>query len=137
MYFDSFADFVAMGNHGFYVWTAYGLSALLIIGNMLFALRQQDGCAPSWRAGRAAMPATTQPLRSTLMNPVRKQRLMVVLAILVGLAIAVGLAVYALRQNINLFYTPQQVVNGEAPVGTKMRVGGLVEEGRCAAIRNP
>ena len=29
------------------------------------------------------------------MNPVRKQRLMVVLAILVGLAIAVGLAVYA------------------------------------------
>ncbi|MBF1801281.1 cytochrome c maturation protein CcmE [Alloalcanivorax profundimaris] len=63
------------------------------------------------------------------MNPVRKQRLMVVLAILVGLAIAVGLAVYALRQNINLFYTPQQVVNGEAPVGTKMRVGGLVEEG--------
>lgn len=63
------------------------------------------------------------------MNPVRKQRLMVVLAILVGLAIAVGLAVYALRQNINLFYTPQQVVSGEAPVGTKMRVGGLVEEG--------
>ncbi|UWN51641.1 hypothetical protein ASALC70_03871 [Alcanivorax sp. ALC70] len=41
MYFDSFADFLAMGNHGFYVWTAYGLSALLIIGNMLFALRQQ------------------------------------------------------------------------------------------------
>ena len=63
------------------------------------------------------------------MNPVRKQRLFVVLAILVGLAIAVGLAVYALRPNINLFYTPQQVVSGEAPVGTKMRVGGLVVDG--------
>ncbi len=63
------------------------------------------------------------------MNPVRKQRLFVVLAVLAGLAVAVGLAVYALRQNINLFYTPQQIVNGEAPVGAKMRVGGLVEEG--------
>ncbi|HAV69241.1 MAG TPA: cytochrome c biogenesis protein CcmE, partial [Alcanivorax sp.] len=34
------------------------------------------------------------------MNPVRKQRLFVVLAVLAGLAVAVGLAVYALRQNI-------------------------------------
>ena len=59
------------------------------------------------------------------MNPVRKQRLFVVLAVLAGLAVAVGLAVYALRQNINLFYTPQQIVNGEAPVGAKMRVGGI------------
>ncbi|MBL7249258.1 heme exporter protein CcmD [Alloalcanivorax sp. C16-2] len=41
MYFDSFADFLAMGRHGFYVWTAYGLSALLITANMLLALRQQ------------------------------------------------------------------------------------------------
>ena len=63
------------------------------------------------------------------MNPVRKQRLFVVLAVLAGQAVAVGLAVYALRQNINLFYTPQQIVNGEAPVGAKMRVGGLVEDG--------
>ncbi|HEX5677328.1 MAG TPA: cytochrome c maturation protein CcmE [Alcanivorax sp.] len=63
------------------------------------------------------------------MNPVRKQRLLVVLAVLAGLAVAVGLTVYALRQNINLFYSPQQIVNGEAPVGAKMRVGGLVEHG--------
>ena len=55
MYFDSFADFVAMGNHGFYVWTAYGLSALLIIGNMLFALRQQGRVrAPQAAAARTA-----------------------------------------------------------------------------------
>lgn len=60
------------------------------------------------------------------MNPVRKQRLFVVLAIVAGLALATALAIYALRQNINLFYTPQQVVNGEAPLGAKMRVGGLV-----------
>ena len=63
------------------------------------------------------------------MNSVRKQRLIVVLAVLAGLAIAVGLMFYALRQNINLFYTPQQVVAGEAPLDTQMRVGGLVVDG--------
>ncbi|ARB45272.1 cytochrome c maturation protein CcmE [Alloalcanivorax xenomutans] len=69
------------------------------------------------------------------MNPVRKQRLIVVLAVFLGLALATALAVYALRQNINLFFTPQQVVNGEAPVGTKMRVGGLVMKG--SVVRDP
>ncbi len=63
------------------------------------------------------------------MNSVRKQRLIVVLAVLAGLAIAVALMFYALRQNINLFYTPQQVVAGEAPLDTQMRVGGLVVDG--------
>lgn len=63
------------------------------------------------------------------MNAVRKQRLILVISILVGLAIACGLMFYALRQNINLFFTPQQVMAGEAPLDTQMRVGGLVEVG--------
>ena len=63
------------------------------------------------------------------MNAVRKQRLILVISILVGLSIACGLMFYALRQNINLFFTPQQVMAGEAPLDTQMRVGGLVEEG--------
>lgn len=62
------------------------------------------------------------------MNPVRKQRLIIIASVLVGLAAAIGLLLFALKQNINLFYTPQQVVNGEAPVGSYMRVGGLVVE---------
>ena len=41
MAFDSFADFLAMGKHGFYVWSAYGVSALLIIVNMVLAIRGQ------------------------------------------------------------------------------------------------
>ncbi|MDX1804975.1 MAG: heme exporter protein CcmD [Alcanivorax sp.] len=40
MYFHSFSDFLAMGRHGVYVWSAYGISALLIIANMVLALRQ-------------------------------------------------------------------------------------------------
>ena len=63
------------------------------------------------------------------MNPVRKKRLYIVLAILVGVAIAVSLALSALQQNINLFYTPTQIANGEAPVDTRIRAGGMVADG--------
>ena len=63
------------------------------------------------------------------MNPVRKKRLYIVLAILAGAGIAVALALSALQQNINLFYTPTQIANGEAPQDTRIRAGGLVQEG--------
>ncbi|KAF0805279.1 cytochrome c-type biogenesis protein CcmE [Alcanivorax sp. S71-1-4] len=63
------------------------------------------------------------------MNPVRRQRLLIVLGALTGVALAAGLLLYAISDNINLFYTPQKVVNGEAPVGQRMRVGGLVTAG--------
>ncbi|MBA1277396.1 cytochrome c maturation protein CcmE [Stutzerimonas stutzeri] len=61
------------------------------------------------------------------MNPVRKKRLFIVLAILAGVGIAVALALTALQENINLFYTPTQIAAGEAPEGTRIRAGGLVE----------
>ena len=63
------------------------------------------------------------------MNPVRKKRLLIILAILAGVGIALGLALSALQQNINLFYTPTQIANGEAPQDTRIRAGGLVEQG--------
>jgi cytochrome c-type biogenesis protein CcmE len=62
-------------------------------------------------------------------NPVRKKRLFIVLAILAGVGIAVTLALSALQENINLFYTPTQIAAGEAPEGTRIRAGGMVEEG--------
>lgn len=31
MYFDSFADFLAMGGHGLYVWLAYGVTLLTLL----------------------------------------------------------------------------------------------------------
>ncbi|MEM1404695.1 MAG: cytochrome c maturation protein CcmE [Pseudomonadota bacterium] len=63
------------------------------------------------------------------MHPVRKQRLWVVLSIVIFSSAAVGLAVYALRGNINLFYPPAEVAAGAAPVDTPIRVGGMVVEG--------
>jgi heme exporter protein D len=36
MSFDSFSDFIAMGKHGFYVWTAYGV---VLLGLVIMPLR--------------------------------------------------------------------------------------------------
>lgn len=63
------------------------------------------------------------------MNPIRKKRLIVVLFLVFGVATAVGLALVALQQNINLFFSPSQIAEGEAPVGQRIRAGGLVVEG--------
>ncbi|CAN7578911.1 cytochrome c maturation protein CcmE [Pseudomonas solani] len=63
------------------------------------------------------------------MNPIRKKRLFIILAILAGVGIAVALALSALQQNINLFYTPTQIANGEAPKDTRIRAGGMVRDG--------
>lgn len=63
------------------------------------------------------------------MNPVRKKRLIIIVGILLGVSATVALGLTALRQNINLFYTPTQIANGEAPEGARIRAGGLVREG--------
>lgn len=63
------------------------------------------------------------------MNPARKKRLLIILAILVGVGAALALALSALKENINLFYTPTQIANGEAPLDTRIRAGGMVAQG--------
>lgn len=63
------------------------------------------------------------------MNRQRKQRLLLVLGLLAGLGGALALALSALQQNINLFYTPTQIADGEVPPGVRIRAGGMVERG--------
>ncbi|KEA64269.1 Cytochrome c-type biogenesis protein CcmE, heme chaperone [Marinobacterium lacunae] len=63
------------------------------------------------------------------MNPKRKQRLLIVLFIVAGVGVAVGLTLFALNQNINLFYSPSQIAAGEAPTETRIRAGGMVVDG--------
>ena len=67
------------------------------------------------------------------MNPRRQKRLMVVSAIVLIIAGAVGLMLYALNQNIDLFYTPSEVIEGKEgnipQVGQRLRIGGMVVEG--------
>ncbi|MFJ1268125.1 cytochrome c maturation protein CcmE [Legionella lytica] len=63
------------------------------------------------------------------MNPARKRKLLILLSALIALSLAAGLVLYALRQNISLFYTPTQIAEGQAPAKQAIRVGGMVEKG--------
>ena len=63
------------------------------------------------------------------MNPIRQQRLILVLLLLAGVSLATGLMIYALRENINHFYSPTQIVNGLVPEGARFRAGGIVVPG--------
>ena len=63
------------------------------------------------------------------MTPKRRQRLAMVGLIVVGCTIAAGLALLALRENINLFFSPSQIVDGTAPSNTTIRLGGMVVSG--------
>ena len=63
------------------------------------------------------------------MIQIRKRKIYLILFILSVISIAAGLVLYALRQNISLFYTPTQIALGEAPIHKTIRVGGMVEKG--------
>lgn len=63
------------------------------------------------------------------MNPKRRTRLIIALFVLVGAGVSVTLVLLALNENINMFYPPDAVVAGDAPVGAQIRAGGMVLEG--------
>ena len=63
------------------------------------------------------------------MKPQRKRRMILIVVIVLAVGLATGLATYALRQNINLFYTPSQLLANQAPEGARIRAGGLVVKG--------
>jgi cytochrome c-type biogenesis protein CcmE len=67
------------------------------------------------------------------MNPRRQKRLMAVSAILLVVGGAIGLMLYALSQNIDLFYTPSEIIDGKEgqipEVGQRLRIGGMVVPG--------
>lgn len=63
-----------------------------------------------------------------ILNDVRKRRLIFLLILLFCSSLIVALVLYALRQNIHLFYTPSQAIIGEAPLHQRIRMGGMVKE---------
>ena len=63
------------------------------------------------------------------MNPARKRKMLTLFFIVSILSLASALVLYALRQNISLFYSPTQVSLGEAPLQHAIRLGGMVEKG--------
>ncbi|MFB3077652.1 MAG: cytochrome c maturation protein CcmE, partial [Lysobacterales bacterium] len=60
--------------------------------------------------------------------------LFTVLFLFAGAAISVAFVLVALNENINMFYPPDKVVTGLAPVDTQIRAGGMVLEGSIARV---
>lgn len=61
------------------------------------------------------------------MIPARRRKIMILVFTLSILSTAAALVLYALRQNISLFYTPTQAVAGEAPQQHNIRMGGWLK----------
>jgi cytochrome c-type biogenesis protein CcmE len=57
----------------------------------------------------------------------RRQRLLLLATALAALALAAWLVLSAFRKNLVFFYTPTQVLAGEAPHNRSFRLGGMVE----------
>lgn len=62
------------------------------------------------------------------MNPTRKRRLLLILALVVAAAIATALVALALQRNVAYLYTPSEVLRGEAGEHARFRLGGMVAE---------
>ena len=60
------------------------------------------------------------------MHPKRKQKLILVGLMVGAVAIAAGFILNAFNKNIQLFFSPSEVVAGEVPEGAEFKVGGLV-----------
>ena len=59
----------------------------------------------------------------------RQKRMTTVAAILVGVGVATAFALQAFEKNMLYYYSPTQILAGEAPDSRSIRVGGLVENG--------
>ena len=66
----------------------------------------------------------------------RHKRFMFIIVGIVLLSSAIGLILYALQNNVSLYFTPTQVYNKEAPQGRNFRIGGLVVEGSIKRERD-
>ncbi|GAA4864675.1 cytochrome c maturation protein CcmE [Luteimonas vadosa] len=68
------------------------------------------------------------------MNPTRRRRLWLVLALLVAAVLAATLVVLAMQRNFEYLYTPAEVLRGTAGAGVRsgearFRLGGMVAAG--------
>jgi cytochrome c-type biogenesis protein CcmE len=71
-----------------------------------------------------------------MMHPKRKKRLYLIVLMLTGIGVGIALALNAFNDNLMFFYSPSEVVRGEAPAGHPIRVGGLVTTGSVKRQEN-
>jgi cytochrome c-type biogenesis protein CcmE len=59
----------------------------------------------------------------------KQKRLATILGGLAILSVAAGLVLYALSDKVTFFYTPSDVTEKQVAPGTRIRLGGMVEQG--------
>jgi len=63
------------------------------------------------------------------LHPLRKQRIYAITAVLIGTSVALILVLNALSKNMNLFYSPTEIIEGVVKTDSLIRAGGMVKEG--------
>lgn len=69
------------------------------------------------------------------MNQRRKQRLLAITGIVILLGAAIGVMLNSLSDNVDIFYTPSEIIQGKEQTGVKpsvgqrLRIGGMVVPG--------
>jgi len=62
----------------------------------------------------------------------RRQRMVLIGLVVAGVAVSAGLALQAFRENVLFFFSPTEIVAGDAPVERGFRIGGMVADGSVA-----
>lgn len=62
------------------------------------------------------------------MNTKQRNKLIAVLSVILLLSVGAGLVLYALKQNINLFYTPTELQQASITSDQMLRMGGYVKK---------
>ncbi len=63
------------------------------------------------------------------MSPKQKHRLVGLILLIIASMATAYLVVMALRENVHFFFNPLEVSHAKAAIGTRIRVGGMVQEG--------
>ena len=94
------SEFFAMGGYGGYVWSCYGLTLVVLAGNLWFSRRELK--AQIQRATRRTQVA------ADAMTP-RQRRMSLVAVALLAVGGAVGFALQAFQDNVQYFFSPSDV----------------------------
>lgn len=70
------------------------------------------------------------------MNHIHHRRIYYVIFFIGGLALATSLILFSLKQNLNVFLTPQQVASKSLPADYHFRLGGVVKSGSVVRDTN-
>lgn len=63
------------------------------------------------------------------MKPIRRQRLILIILMVVGIGTAVGFALKAFNENLMYFFSTTDVLAGKSPKDALFRLGGMVVKG--------